>query len=156
MFNWSLDEKQKIKNQIHETKVKIRSLVHCAIILPISSQITGGEVGVQNWFPGTSSRANSCFMQRCKAEECTLTSVLWISKCHTGFCCIPGREPRDVANVGVLRGLLSRVSVSRTTEWWCQESPQWPLCEVWHAEMESIQQRYRSFPYLHFFFTKPL
>ena len=52
MFSWSSGEKQKIKNQIHETKVKVRSSVHCVVILPVSSQITGGEVGVQNRITG--------------------------------------------------------------------------------------------------------
>lgn len=69
MFNWSSDEKQKIKNSIHETRVKISSWVHCTINLPLSSQIMGREVSVQNQFSGTSSGENLYFKQWCKAKE---------------------------------------------------------------------------------------
>jgi len=54
---------KKLKDRIHETKVKIRSLVHCAIILRVSAQIMGREVGVQNQFSGASSGGNLCYVQ---------------------------------------------------------------------------------------------
>ena len=47
----SLCEKQKKLDRIHETTVEIRSLVHCAIILPVSSQIMG-----RRWVYKTSSQ----------------------------------------------------------------------------------------------------
>lgn len=55
--------KNKIKDRIHETKVKIRSLVHCAIILRVFAQIMGREVGVQDQFSEASSGGNLCYMQ---------------------------------------------------------------------------------------------
>lgn len=47
-----ISEQQTVKNQIHETNVKIRSLVHYAIILPISFQIMGGRRVYKTNFQG--------------------------------------------------------------------------------------------------------
>lgn len=145
MFGWSLHEKQKIKDWIHETKMKIRSLVHCTVIL-VSFQIMGREVGVQSQFSGTSSGGNLCYMQWWEAKECTLTFVLWFSRCQIGFCVLqqgassdqgPGQPPKSTAR-------YTQEDSNIQNNWMVKPRativPERAVSDVRHAEMESIQQ----------------
>ena len=71
-FRWSF--------QIRETKVKIKFSTLCSYS-SVSSQIWRRSRGTHQ-FLGTSSEGNSCCMQRCKAQECTLTFGLRFPKCQ--------------------------------------------------------------------------
>lgn len=110
--------------------VKLRSLVHCAVILLISSQMMGKEMGVQTTSQGP--QVDEIYAAWSDAASRSMVSLRVLSSVYT---------QKDVNRGSNWMGKPRVTSYKESTI----------LSDVWHAEMRTCNRDIDLFPYLSFF-----